>query len=811
MTLFLPWADQAIDDSAAVIAMDHEQASRRLAVATYSAVAIRDSDCHCLPALSAFSRSAESTSGLGPNSWMRWVSAARLAFGTASGSIFISAIAESGAISPPLECRIGRVVTATFAIHGSLGVGTADGRLFFLSADAVVLYSIGLPALSGGIREASFHQKSTLACVSGGQAFFLTVDRAQFELKRAPITKPLRLLNVASVAPNFGASLLAVAANDGSLALLSTGEPRPPVTLCSPAPTDRVLCLFWSPDPAVLVAVRDSGAIELYLPRGKLLASTTFPKAASAIAACFDAGSSRLFLSDMQSVTAVHFARQFAHFTASCCAVTDALTSSVVWHSAEGDLFPLSLVVPDPLSDAIFLASWRKFTLASHETAVAARAINAAFLDSFLLVFREPAPSEYCLDFYRPDLTLAASAPFPHRPVSVSTIGSVAIASWERQFTVVHFTEDPARTIEVDGRFVALASYYAPDPIVGAWPIGSGDVAVHHRTGDVRMAISEKVVATGVQACWFVSAPPILVMQRSDGVMVLIGGVTLHFDLEPVMVTELAMYVLEPAMEFGRPEFRMRQYASYLVSAAIENPIIFDEVIRAYQKFEYFLKLIAQAFIHALEAGQDDKWIGWIMENLSAEQIVQVLDVVAPSLEHCPSIFNREQMKWETYFARLCPSAQSAFLIGVAPERFAALPLESVEPAFIENALSKREILRAFLCSVARKVDFCPFVLRDSQLPGLAIVDAIALFEKEIAKFSRVENIVATCRFLGSALQIGGLERLALSVYLALRDKRRIASLFVVSEALVGIAREYLAGQPEGEIAALLQEGIADE
>jgi hypothetical protein len=254
----------------------------------------------------------------------------------------------------------------------------------------------------------------------------------------------------------------------------------------------------------------------------------------------------------------------------------------------------------------------------------------------------------------------------------------------------------------------------------------------------------------------------------------------------------------------------MRQYASFLVSAAIENPSFFEEVIEAYQKKEYFLRVIAHAFVHACREGREGKWIDWLTEKLRVEQIVQVLDVATESLANWPRVFNCEKMNWKAYFLHLRPVAQTAFLIGVEPESFATLPLESVENAFIENALSQNEILRAFLCSVARKVDFCPFVLRDGKLPLINLTEAIALFETEVAKFRQVQNIVPTCRFLGSALQIGGLEKLGLAVYLALRDQRRVASLFVVSDGLVEVAHGYLAQQPEGEVAVLLQEGIAE-
>jgi hypothetical protein len=126
-------------------------------------------------------------------------------------------------------------------------------------------------------------------------------------------------------APNFSGSLLAVAHTDGSIEIFSMGDPYPPVRASAPAPNDRLFNFFWSFETNVLVAVRESGKIEVYL-LGRLLTSTSLERIGPAVAACFDSVASRLFLSDVHSMFAILFAKKCSEFAIHVIVRTESLS-----------------------------------------------------------------------------------------------------------------------------------------------------------------------------------------------------------------------------------------------------------------------------------------------------------------------------------------------------------------------------------------------------------------------------------------------------------------------------------------------------
>jgi hypothetical protein len=378
------------------------------------------------------------------------------------------------------------------------------------------------------------------------------------------------------------------------------------------------------------------------------------------------------------------------------------------------------------------------------------------------------------------------------------------VVSTENRFSVFKISERPT-DLQLGCYFISLTTRVLKEPILGAWPISNTDLVVHYRTGRiVKTYRSDILEIPDIWQCWLHPQPPTLFMLRRASVVVFLAGKSYEFTGVPFFADGLAMYSPVSDVTFGQASCHVIPYTAYFVAQGITEKESFDELIHCVENERYFLELLGGSFVFVSEEDQD-LWADFLIGRFENSELAKILEIAAGKVSDRNSWFAIEKLKWDELFMLFGKIVRDMFLLEVGADRFGRLRLEEVPDDFVEVALERSEVMRAFLWSIAKHIDFCPFIKRDNRLSTIGLMDAIPLFEKEFEEWRTVGDGLGTFRFLGSCLQSSGLERLALAVFVASRDPRHAASVFVVNEGLIEEAKDYMRTFQGTDAASLFQ------
>jgi hypothetical protein len=798
--MLFPAREQKIDDAHGCIAMDCEPFTHVLACVTADSVTIRDAGVYRVPAIGSFRRPTESMTSRGPNCWVRWLSPAFLSFGTASGTIFISRIADSREILAPAELCIERVILSTFAIYEHLAVCTSDSHIFFVDSSASLFYGIEVRFDSSHRRilSACFHPSSTVACLIDDQPVFLTLDRCtQFEKKLKPLIKPLPIRSVKRIALNSDGSLLALGRVDGSVVVVNIGRREAVVPICPATPNDRISGLIWSGN--AIGVVRESGSLEGYFSFGEHSSTTLFEPLSHALSICWDAHSYRLFFGGSDCLSSVHYARMFGHFWATCCLVNDIIGSATIWKN-QRSMFPISFLAHNAFSGRVALATSQSvFVIGAKAQPIKATVFALGFLKNLLLVFREGDSWEIRLDFYRHDLKFVKSIVFPHRPLALHWTFDVCCVSSDTTFTTLRIVDRPT-DIRLGAFSLSLTTRNMSLPIGGVFPVSDNDVMIFYPTKNLVQSLRDENQGTrDVKACWFLSLPPTLFMNAKGRTTIQMAGMAAALDICGQFADGVWCYWSDEKLEFGRRSYHMRSYADYFVAHFITDESVFGRLIEHYRTGPKFLELMADSLAWAVFGDLLDKWIDFLLREFDPVGVAQILGCVPAPLMGKREFFENERWDWDVYLPFLDEARQNVILFAISPSRFAKLKLDGVPSEFIATALAQNAFVRAFLYSFAHGLDFAPFVG-----PGVGFDAAVPLFQAEFDAWRDLNEIRPKFRCLAASLQNGGLEPLALAWYVAMRDQTRASFVLDAVDGLEGILRTFTVQFPGLEATAFL-------
>jgi hypothetical protein len=358
--------------------------------------------------------------------------------------------------------------------------------------------------------------------------------------------------------------------------------------------------------------------------------------------------------------------------------------------------------------------------------------------------------------------------------------------------------------------FLNFSTRVLAEPIFGAWPIANDEVIVHYRAGRVaRSYRSDTFLVTDVWHCWLHPRPPALFLLRRESAVVFIGGKPIEFKTVPFFADGIAMYTPVVSGNFGHATCELREYAPYLVAYAIADRREFEAILKCYESESCFFKLLGAAFGFAVgQAIAVGDWVRFLKERFSGSELARIVEAAVRAVKCREPLFALDELNLAELVSFFEKDVRDSFLLGISIEKFARIKLEGVAEDFVGTALERDEIVRAFLWSVAHGADFGVHIAKVENLATMGLGDAIQLFEKEVEGWGTVEGAKGTLRFLGSALQMGEFDGLALALAVATRDARRVESLFVMNERLVGESREFMRQHPGTAAAAFLQTAV---
>jgi hypothetical protein len=611
------------------------------------------------------------------------------------------------------------------------------------------------------------------------------------------LVKPLPIRSVNRIALNADGSLLALSRDDGSVVVVNVGQREAAVPICPAAPRDRISAFVWWRN--VIGVVRESGSLESYFSFGEHSSTTRFEPLSRTLSICWDPHSCRLFFGDSNRLSALHYARTFGHFSATCCLVNDIVGSATIWKS-QRNMFPISFVAHDAFSGKVALATSKSVTvIGAAAEPVTATILALGFLKNLLLVFREGDSCEMRLDFYRHDLTFVKSIVFPHAPLAVHSTFDVCCVSSDTTFTTLRIVDRPT-DIRLDAFYLSLTTRKMSLPIGGVFPVTDNDVMIFYPTKNMVQSLrDESQGARDVKACWFLSSPPTLFMNEKGRTKIQMASRAATLDICGQFADGVWCYWSRAKLEFGKRSYHMRSYGGYFIAHSITDESVFGPLIELYRASPKFMEALGDTLKWAVVENLLDKWIEFLPREFHPESVAQILGHATPALLAKPEFFEDERWDWNAYLPFLNEDTQTAILFAISPGRFARLKLDGVPSGFIAAALAKNAFIRAFLYSFAHGLDFAPFM----QL-GLGFDAAVPLFETEFDAWKDVDEIRPKFRCLAASLQNGGLEPLALACYVAMRDQARASFTLDVVDGLDDIVRAFTAQFPDSEASAFL-------
>jgi len=822
----IPYETYIIESSSQIYSLVSYSGHSLVACLLEKSVQIRDSKLSGFPIISFLERSEKSFNEFGRNHWIHWVDSNIIAFGTCSGTVFISTI-KNGKICDPLTIKLNSLVTSTFIAFRYLGLCFSDKKIVFLDSKGNIVSKIPVLFAKSPLKNAKFVLPSTLVCIIEDRPCKIMITQSVIE-GDDPLQYsyfPINNCNTLSFSNNC--SLVSSSTNDGSCLLLNDSAPNAaPIILINKDDnnSNEIIYNEWNRDGSDLCIIQRDSTVSLWISVTNSVHKVKIPDIGKGITFAFSNNNHQLFFSNNENILCIDFITfdSFIGFTPhKAINISKNICLASVGDTLKPDMFPINGVICTGSSfliwsKSLFVILGNQGNLSRY---VMIDILNACYFCGMIVVFSHSSEGYgYVVAFFDTNGKELGWFSISHAPLFVVNCGDRIVFSSNTKYSILKKSKSEigTKTIIMDDSSIniKIKSFMSSEQILGAFYYDNHKTIIHQMNGNITILDSQKVIEKKVQRAFYFPENKLAIMHNFDSYTVLFMNNVFKFKGTFAITDGSMVFNLPNIFEYGNVRFNHSSYLPYVLLAFSENKEKFMDASFLFSSFPQFSWSLSQALLLALTNERLSLFIDSLVQLSS--------DIVSSVFNFCFSQLKDEQIieitsldiPWGMFCSKIDSGYFPYLFIHTTNDTFLSI-IETLSrdiltktsqkiKSIIKDLMNVHSYMRSLKLSIAYGVSLQEMLTSNELTYSYSFCDSVSIMISEKKKWEKF-NLIDDFRFLASTFLSANIPCISLAIYLIFNDDRRIKSVLISNEALILMSKNFVEKYPDTDISSTLK------